>query len=139
MGKRRITRALPASLRNALRARYPHRMRTAAILAAALALGACAASAPRAVDPAPGPAPADRVDYRCEVDADCTVKDIGNCCGRYLACVNRASPTFPERVRQVCAEKGLSGVCGWPDIQACRCVAQRCNAVNGPGGNGAVR
>lgn len=109
-------------------------MRIAAILAAALALGACAASAPRAADPPPGPALGDKVDYRCQVDSDCAVKDIGNCCGRYPACVNRASPTFPEQVQEECAKKGLAGVCGFPDIQACRCVAQRCRGVNGPDG-----
>ena len=78
--------------------------------------------------PALPPAPRGQVDYRCRVDADCVVKDIGNCCGRYPACVNRDSPVFPERVRDECARKHLSGVCGFPVIEACRCLQGRCEA-----------
>ncbi|HUD43853.1 MAG TPA: hypothetical protein VMR06_17850 [Dokdonella sp.] len=69
------------------------------------------------------------VDYRCRVDADCAVKDVGNCCGRYPACVNRDSPTFPDQVAAECARTGMSGICGYPEISGCRCVEQRCAAV----------
>lgn len=73
------------------------------------------------------------VDYSCSVDADCAVKDVGNCCGYYPACVNRDSPTFPEQVRERCEAEGMMGVCGFPEITACQCVENRCESA----GNGA--
>lgn len=71
----------------------------------------------------------DAVDYSCTVDADCAVKNVGNCCGYYPACVNRDSPTFPEQVRERCEAEGMMGVCGFPDITACQCVDNRCEAA----------
>lgn len=65
----------------------------------------------------------------CRVDADCAVKNVGNCCGYYPACVNRESPVFPERVKAECAKKAMSSICGFPDINACSCVAGRCEAA----------
>lgn len=103
-----------------------------AVLAVCLAgLAGCAhAMAPAAKAT---PAPTAEVDYRCKVDADCAVKDIGNCCGHYPACVNKDSPTFPERVAAECARTGMSGVCGYPVISGCRCVAERCTNVTDGG------
>ncbi len=68
------------------------------------------------------------VDYSCRVDADCTVKNVGNCCGYYPACVNASSPTFPEQVKAACAASGTSGICGFPAISGCQCVQWRCEA-----------
>ncbi len=42
------------------------------------------------------------VDYSCKTSADCAVKDVGNCCGQYPACVNKSSRTFPDQVRAQC-------------------------------------
>lgn len=72
------------------------------------------------------------VDYACTTDAQCTVKNVGNCCGYYPACVNVDSPTFPEQVKAACAESGTAGICGFPSISACQCVEGRCEGVNGP-------
>lgn len=95
--------------------------RLLATLVLGLLLGACASAGPAQADAPPG-----EVDASCRVDADCAVKDVGNCCGYYPACVNKASPTFPERVRAACAKSGMAGICGFPDIQGCACVAGRC-------------
>jgi hypothetical protein len=70
------------------------------------------------------------VDYTCRVDADCTVKDVGNCCGYYPACVNKDSPTFPDQVRADCAARGESSICGFAEIRACRCDSGRCLAAD---------
>jgi hypothetical protein len=75
------------------------------------------------------PAPGDSVMLTCRVDADCAVKNVGNCCGYYPACVNRESPVFPERVKAECLKKGMSSICGFPDITACTCTAGRCEAA----------
>lgn len=68
----------------------------------------------------------DMVDRSCSTDADCTVKNVGNCCGYYPACVNVDSPTDPEGVRAKCAAEGRAGVCGFPEIAGCQCVQGTC-------------
>jgi len=116
---------------------------SAALLAALLA--GCAGAAPDPAMPPTGSAPlppdallaAGTVDYSCTVDADCAVKDIGNCCGYYPACVNKDSPTFPEQVKADCAKNDMMSTCGFPDISACSCVEARCASVGS--GEGPVR
>lgn len=138
---------MSASLRHGLR------LALAALLA--LALPACGAG-PRETVPAPAPTeatPADpargarparddgatkaeaegAVDTRCTTDADCTVKNVGNCCGDYPACVNVDSPTFPQQVKAACEREGRMAVCGFPEIAGCRCIDQRCAPVHGAG------
>lgn len=76
---------------------------------------------------APGGAPVE-VDYGCRSDADCAVKNVGNCCGYYPACVNKDSPTDPEGVMARCDKEGMASVCGFPEIAACTCQRGRCEA-----------
>lgn len=106
-----------------------------ALLLAACTLGGGDVAPEAAAAPAEVQVPAvGDVDYRCAKDSDCAVKDVGNCCGYYPACVNAASPTFPERVREECARDGVSGICGFPVISGCRCVAGRCESDGGGSG-----
>lgn len=135
----------------------PQRNRWTAI-ALALLVGACTAATPPS-DPAAQPAPtapataapatpaappaarekvsdnAMAVDYSCSTDAECAVKNVGNCCGYYPACVNADSPTFPEQVKAECERTGTSSICGFPVIEACQCVAGRCE----PDGAGSLQ
>lgn len=81
--------------------------------------------------PAPIEVPAGapvKIDTSCTRDADCVVKDVGNCCGYYPACVNVNSPTDPAAVQAQCAREGMMSVCGFPSISACQCVAGQCQA-----------
>lgn len=71
------------------------------------------------------PAPVE-LDRTCSTDADCTVKDVGSCCGYYPACVNIDSPTDPAAVRAECARRGESSVCGFREISACQCIEGIC-------------
>ena len=71
------------------------------------------------------------IDASCRTDADCTVKDVGNCCGYYPACVNKNSPTDPEGVRAQCAKTGMASVCGFREISACSCNAGKCESADG--------
>ena len=92
--------------------------------------------APPMSDPLPPevlPAPV-ALDRSCRADADCAVKDVGNCCGYYPACVNKGSPTDPEGVRARCAEQGMASACGFAEIRSCQCVQGQCEA----GASGAV-
>lgn len=68
------------------------------------------------------------LDMTCKTDADCTVKDVGNCCGYYPACVNVDSPTDPEGVKAQCARSGMASVCGFQEIASCSCRQGRCEA-----------
>lgn len=69
-----------------------------------------------------------RIDTSCSRDADCVVKDVGNCCGYYPACVNVNSPTDPAAVQAQCAREGTMSICGFPSISGCQCVAGQCQA-----------
>lgn len=70
------------------------------------------------------------VDYACATAADCAVKNVGNCCGYYPACVNKDSATYPDQVQAECRARGMAGVCGFPEITSCACVQGRCAAGN---------
>lgn len=80
------------------------------------------------IAPAPATTPV-ALDTTCRVDADCTVKNVGNCCGYAPACVNVDSPTDPEGVRAECEKRGMVSICGFQEIAACRCVQGRCEAA----------
>lgn len=104
-------------------------MRAIAVLVFALLVAACHG----AVSPSPEVRVPDAqqtaprvVDYSCTSDNQCAIKNVGNCCGEYPACVNVDSPTFPEQVKADCARKGVSGICGFPVLEGCQCVEGRC-------------
>jgi len=114
---------------------------SAIVATALLALAACAApatSAPVVADPTPvsdasppgTPLPANPLqpDRSCRVDADCAVKNVGNCCGYQPACVNANAQVDPQAVQADCARRGIAGVCGFVEIEACSCVNSRCEA-----------
>lgn len=65
----------------------------------------------------------------CRTDSDCAMKDAGSCCGFRPVCVNKDTPTFPEKVKAACAEDGRVGICGFPAIDGCQCVAGKCQGV----------
>lgn len=98
------------------------------VSAAQSATPAPAKPAPRMSEPLPPervPAGA-RVDRSCKTNADCVVKDVGNCCGRMPACVNVDSPTDPEGVQAECKRKGTMSVCGFPALEGCTCKQGQC-------------
>lgn len=91
-----------------------------------------APAAPRVIRRPGAPASGAAIlDYSCSSDNDCAVKNVGNCCGYYPACVNVDSPTFPKQVQAECEREGRMSICGYPEISACRCVEQRCEAATG--------
>ena len=123
----------------------PALMRLALISLSLLALAACVAApdggaGQSAQSPASPPAsvpagPANvKIDSSCRSDADCTVKNVGNCCGEYPACVNVDSPTDPAGVQAECARSGRMSVCGFRQIQGCQCVQGQCQDRGGSDG-----
>jgi hypothetical protein len=71
-------------------------------------------------------------DRSCTTDADCVVKDVGNCCGYYPACLNKAAKTDPEGVKRQCEKDAVASICGFPTIESCTCVEGTCQ----PAGTG---
>lgn len=69
------------------------------------------------------------IDYSCNTDSDCEIKDVHNCCGFYPECTNKNAITDPDKVREFCASEGLSSVCGFPTIYACDCVQNKCKGI----------
>ena len=73
-----------------------------------------------------------RIDRSCRADADCAVKNVGNCCGAMPACVNKDSPTDPAGVQAQCAKDGMASVCGFAEIEGCRCADGQCISAVAP-------
>lgn len=65
-------------------------------------------------------------DRSCRTDADCAVKDVGNCCGRFPLCVNKGAKVDPGAVRAQCAKDGMASTCGFQEVGGCQCVQGRC-------------
>lgn len=88
--------------------------------------------APPHVPPMSSPTPPQRVQdavvvvTTCKNNADCAVKNVGNCCGAMPACVNKDSPTDPAAVQAQCNAKGMVGVCGFQEVTACQCRSGQC-------------
>jgi hypothetical protein len=84
------------------------------------------------VTQAPAPAigqPGLHADASCRTDADCTVKNVGNCCGQHLACVNVDSTPDPAAVRAQCEKEGLMSTCGITPVTDCSCVQGTCTTL----------
>lgn len=105
-------------------------------LCAVAGCSAAPATADQTAAPIATPAPrspaasgnAPPLDTRCRTDADCTVKNVGNCCGAFPACVNVASPADPAAVQAQCRASGRMSVCGFREISDCQCNNGQCTA-----------
>ncbi len=58
------------------------------------------------------------IDYSCQQDTDCEVKNVGNRCGGYLLCVNSEFEPNPPEL--------YSSDCGFKSVEECECVQNRC-------------
>ena len=94
-------------------------MRLLPLILAAVALASCSTPDTVAITAPTSPT-------ACSVDADCTVKNVGNCCGESLACVHVDQPVDAAAEKRRCEAEGLSSVCGQRDIAGCRCDAGQC-------------
>jgi hypothetical protein len=102
-------------------------------------LSACAAST-HADAPAAAATESPTRTLTCQSAADCAVKDVGNCCGHYPACVHKDQPVDPEAVQARCKAEERSSICGFPEITACVCVDSQCvNSGTGIGDSGDPR
>ncbi|HLC73968.1 MAG TPA: hypothetical protein VJH20_05030 [Candidatus Nanoarchaeia archaeon] len=70
-----------------------------------------------------------KIDYSCLVDKDCQIKNIGNCCGYYLQCVNKDFLPDLKSVQKECEESGFKGNCGFREIHSCKCIDNWCEGV----------
>jgi hypothetical protein len=88
---------------------------------------------PPVAEPAPGSVPAlsktEGPARTCKTDADCTVKDVGNCCGYFPMCVNKDAKTDPAAVRAQCEKDGMASICGFKEISGCQCVQGTCQDI----------
>lgn len=89
--------------------------------------GLLAACAPAKVaSPETAAASASSPPLVCQTDAQCTLKNVGNCCGESLACVHVDQSVDAAAEKRRCEAEGLSSVCGQRDIAGCRCDAGQC-------------
>jgi hypothetical protein len=66
------------------------------------------------------------IDYSCNQDIDCKIKDVHNCCGYYPKCVNENVIVNSDFVKEACEKEGLVSVCGYPTVNYCVCEQSRC-------------
>jgi hypothetical protein len=66
------------------------------------------------------------IDYSCNTDSDCVIKDVHNCCGYYPKCVNKDTEVNSDYVSKACATEKMGSICGFPSINSCRCVQNKC-------------
>lgn len=76
-----------------------------------------------------GPASPGAQQLSCKTDADCSIKDVGSCCGYQPRCLNKDAQTFPERVQAQCAKEGRVSHCGIMAITSCECLEGKCAPV----------
>lgn len=82
--------------------------------------------------------PESPVDYSCSSAVDCQAKDVGNCCGSYVACVNAQYPADKDAMFQWCIDNEIRSTCtgsGGGGAMYCICEEGKCKGT-GPGGPG---
>lgn len=93
----------------------------------AVALAACSVPGKAVTDTSEAEAQsASTTVLACQTAADCVVKDVGNCCGYFPACVHRDQPVDPAAVKAQCEREGRAAICGFPEISSCACVEGQC-------------
>lgn len=71
------------------------------------------------------------INYTCQIDSDCVIKDIRNCCGYRPKCTNNNAVVNATFVKDICEREGLAGVCGFPAIDFCKCEDNKCVGKQG--------
>lgn len=66
------------------------------------------------------------INYACQTDSDCAIKDVGSCCGAKPECVNKDSPADPAGVRAQCAKEHRVSSCAVRNITQCGCEQHQC-------------
>jgi hypothetical protein len=82
------------------------------------------ASTRDAASPVEASTDAGRSPYACETDNDCTIRDVGNCCGFYPRCANANAVFTPPD-----CSGGTVGACGFPAIDSCTCRQNLCRSL----------
>ena len=69
--------------------------------------------------------------FGCTEHSECTVKNVGNCCGYYPECVNINYEPDPEAVQAACIANGITGIICEPTVlKSCECTMSKCKAVH---------
>lgn len=69
------------------------------------------------------------IDYSCNTNRECVVKDVRNCCGDYLKCVNRDFNPNRELVQEFCRISDSMPLCGFQTINSCECIDNVCVGI----------
>ncbi|KAL7571195.1 hypothetical protein ACA910_010623 [Epithemia clementina (nom. ined.)] len=73
-----------------------------------------------------------KIDYSCKEASDCTVRQVGNCCGTFMECVN--AEYIPD-LKNPCDDEDEAIMCewfGWFDIDECICHKDICVGTQVP-------
>ena len=65
----------------------------------------------------------------CNTSNECVIANIGNCCGYYPTCLNKDAKPDADFVNRICNKASIAGMCGFPSIESCECIENRCENV----------
>lgn len=68
-----------------------------------------------------------KLDLSCQLDSDCSVKNIGNCCGNYPKCVNKNFTPDLDSIKDLCEKEKSFSICGFDEIKSCKCINNKCD------------
>ncbi len=68
----------------------------------------------------------DSIDYSCQQDSDCAIKDVHKCCGVDYACVNKNAIVDANIVRQACENERVVSTCDVNLVSSCSCAKGKC-------------
>ena len=69
------------------------------------------------------------LDASCNRDSDCAVTNAGNCCGYFPKCLSATAKANPDAVKEMCKRAKLVAICGFSQIQSCKCEEKKCKPV----------
>jgi len=67
------------------------------------------------------------INYSCQQDSDCVIKDLHNCCGVGYHCVNKNAFVYPDFVEAQCVKEEVAVNCDKVNLpEACECENDKC-------------
>ncbi len=72
------------------------------------------------------------IDYRCNIDSDCEIKNVNKCCGYFTECVNKNTEIDENLIIKLCLQESKFPVCAFYKINQCGCARNKCTGYYDP-------
>jgi len=78
----------------------------------------------------------DSINYSCQNDNDCVIKDVHKCCGFDYYCVNSNALVDSDFVKNACEREGITSTCDIHMVDYCKCEDNKCVGKQGDPNSG---